>query len=50
MLNTYPLAKDLQVLVEIVHSGSFSAAAATLALYRAPPASECRVGHAPGMA
>ena len=30
MLNTYPLAKDLQVLVEIVHSGSFSAAAATL--------------------
>lgn len=22
MLNTYPLAKDLQVLVEIVHSGS----------------------------
>ncbi|WP_249360372.1 hypothetical protein, partial [Citrobacter sp. wls707] len=27
MLNTYPLAKDLQVLVEIVHSGSFSAAA-----------------------
>ena len=30
MLNTYPLAKDLQVLVEIVHSGSFSAAAAAL--------------------
>lgn len=30
MLNIYPLAKDLQVLVEIVHSGSFSAAAATL--------------------
>lgn len=30
MLNTYPLAKDLQVLVEIVHSGNFSAAAATL--------------------
>ena len=23
MLNTYPLRKDLQVLVEIVHSGSF---------------------------
>lgn len=22
MLNTYPLAKDLQVLVEIVHSGA----------------------------
>ena len=30
MLNSWPLAKDLQVLVEIVHSGSFSAAAATL--------------------
>ena len=30
MLNTYPLAKDLQVLVDIVHTGSFSAAAATL--------------------
>ncbi|HIA3980915.1 hypothetical protein, partial [Escherichia sp. WS504] len=27
MLNSWPLAKDLQVLVEIVHSGSFSAAA-----------------------
>ena len=26
MLNSWPLAKDLQVLVEIVHSGSFSAA------------------------
>ncbi|MGQ7146256.1 hypothetical protein ACUOA8_45475, partial [Escherichia sp. SS-MK2] len=25
MLNSWPLAKDLQVLVEIVHSGSFSA-------------------------
>lgn len=23
MLNSWPLAKDLQVLVEIVHSGSF---------------------------
>lgn len=30
MLDSWPLAKDLQVLVEIVHSGSFSAAAATL--------------------
>ena len=30
MLNTWPLAKDLQVLVEIVHCGSFSAAAAAL--------------------
>ncbi|QNC63296.1 LysR family transcriptional regulator [Shigella boydii] len=30
MLNSWPLAKDLQVLVEIVHSGSFSAAAVTL--------------------
>ena len=30
MLNNYPLAKDLQVLVEIVHTGSFSAAAAAL--------------------
>lgn len=30
MLNTFPLAKDLQVLVEIVHAGSFSAAAAAL--------------------
>ncbi|EDP8644871.1 L-tartrate utilization transcriptional activator TtdR [Salmonella bongori] len=30
MLHSYPLAKDLQVLVEIVHSGSFSAAAAAL--------------------
>lgn len=30
MLNSWPLAKDLQVLVEIVHNGSFSAAAATL--------------------
>ncbi|MFW0765684.1 LysR family transcriptional regulator [Trabulsiella odontotermitis] len=30
MLKTWPLAKDLQVLVEIVHTGSFSAAAAAL--------------------
>ncbi len=30
MLNTWPLAKDLQVLVEIVHCGSFSAAALRL--------------------
>ncbi len=29
MLNSWPLAKDLQVCI-IVHSGSFSAAAATL--------------------
>ena len=30
MLKNWPLAKDLQVLVEIVHTGSFSAAACAL--------------------